>query len=51
MTELADAGADMIDMSTQSTHKTVQMAGRYARPTAVQFDRAASKRLAAQEQG
>lgn len=49
MTELADAGADVIDMSTHSTHKTVQMARRYARPTAAQFDRAASKRLAARK--
>lgn len=49
MTELADAGADVIDMSTHSTHKTVQMARRYARPTAAQFDRAASKRMAARK--
>jgi integrase len=46
LTELADAGADVIDMSTHSTHKTVQMARRYARPTAAQFDRAATKRMA-----
>ena len=46
MTELADAGAGV---STHITHKTVQMARRYARPTAAQFDRAASKRLAARK--
>ena len=50
MTELADAGADVIDMSTHSTHKTVQMARRYVRPTTAQFDRAASKRLAARKE-
>jgi len=49
MTELADAGADVIDMSTHSTHKTMEMARRYARPTAAQFDRAASKRVAARK--
>lgn len=40
--------ADLIDMSTHTTHKTVQMARRYARPTAEQFQRAAAKRLAGQ---
>ncbi len=46
-TELADAGADVIDMSTHTQHRTVQMARRYARRTPEQFQRAAAKRLAA----
>jgi hypothetical protein len=46
-TELANAGADVIDMSTHTTHRTVQMARRYARRTPEQFQRAAGKRLAA----
>ncbi len=46
-TELADAGADVIDMSTHTTHRTIQMARRYARRTPKQFQRAADKRLAA----
>lgn len=45
-TELKDAGADIIDMSTHTGHKTVTMARRYARPTAEQFQRAAAKRQA-----
>lgn len=47
-TELADSGASVIEMGTHSGHKTAQMARRYARPTAQQFQRAAAKRLAAQ---
>ena len=46
-TELADGGASVIEMSTHSGHKTVQMARRYARPTSEQFRAAAGKRLAA----
>jgi integrase len=46
VTELKDAGADIIDMSTHTGHKTVTMARRYARPTAEQFQRAAAKRQA-----
>jgi integrase len=46
-TELADAGADVIDLSTHTTHKTAEMARRYARRTPEQFQRAAAKRLAA----
>lgn len=45
-TELKDAGADILDMSTHNGHKTVTMARRYARPTADQFQRAAAKRQA-----
>ncbi len=45
-TEMKDAGADIIDMSTHTGHKTVTMARRYARPTAEQFQRAAAKRQA-----
>jgi len=46
MTELSDSGADIISMSTHSGHKTPQMARRYARPTAEQFERAAEGRVA-----
>jgi len=49
-TELADAGADVIDMSTHTAHRTVQMARRYARRTPKQFQRAAEKRLAARNE-
>jgi hypothetical protein len=45
-TELADAGASILEMGTHSAHTTVQMARRYARPTAAQFRSAAQKRLA-----
>jgi integrase len=47
LTELKDAGADVIDMSTHSGHKTVSMSRRYARRTPEQFRRAAAKRMAA----
>lgn len=50
-TELSDAGADVIDLSTHTTHQTVQMARRYARRTPAQFQRAAAKRLAARNKG
>lgn len=40
--------ADPSDMSTRTTHKTVQMALRYARPTAEQFQRAAAKQMVGQ---
>lgn len=43
-TELKDAGADIIDMSTHTGHKTVSMARRYARRTPEQFQRAAGLR-------
>jgi len=49
LTELSDAGADVIDLSTHSAHETTQMARRYVRRTATQFSRAAAKRLAARE--
>jgi len=45
-TELKDAGADILDMSTHTGHKTATMARRYARPTPTQFQRAAAKRQA-----
>lgn len=45
LTELADAGADVIEMSTHSTHRTPAMARRYARRTAEQFRLAAAKRV------
>jgi integrase len=45
-TEMKDAGADILDMSTHTGHKTTTMARRYARPTAAQFQRAAAKRQA-----
>ncbi len=48
-TELKDAGADVIDMSTHTGHRTLQMARRYARPTEDQFKRAAAKRIAARK--
>jgi len=44
---LADAGADIIQLSTHTGHKTAQMARRYARRTAVQFQQAAAQRIAA----
>ncbi|GBQ69520.1 hypothetical protein AA103196_2241 [Ameyamaea chiangmaiensis NBRC 103196] len=44
VTELADGGADIIELSTHSGHDTVTMARRYARRTTEQFRRAADKR-------
>jgi len=44
ITELADGGADIIELSTHSGHDTVAMARRYARRTPEQFRRAADKR-------
>ncbi len=41
----------VIEMGTHSAHKTVQMARRYARPTAEQFERAAARRVAAASVG
>ncbi len=46
-TELADAGADLIEMSTHTGHLTTQMARRYARRTTAQFESAAAKRIKA----
>lgn len=51
ITELSDAGADLIDLSTHSGHETVQMARHYSRRTRAQFERAAAKRLAGKEKG
>ena len=45
-TELNDAGADIIAMSTHSGHKDPRMARRYARRTPEQFQRAAAMRQA-----
>ncbi|EHM01222.1 site-specific recombinase, phage integrase family [Acetobacteraceae bacterium AT-5844] len=47
-TEMADGGADVIEMSSHTGHRDVKMARRYARPTAAQAEGAAKKRLAAQ---
>lgn len=48
-TELADSGADVIQLSTHTGHRTTQMARRYARPTAAQFEHAAAQRIAARK--
>lgn len=45
VTELSDAGADPIGLSTHSGHQTVSMARRYARRTPEQFTAAAGKRM------
>lgn len=45
-TELADAGADVVALSTHTGHLTVEMARRYTRRTADGFQRAAAQRLA-----
>jgi site-specific recombinase XerD len=45
VTELSDAGADPIGLSTHSGHQTISMARRYARRTPEQFTAAAGKRL------
>lgn len=50
LTEMADAEVSIMDMSTHSTHATIEMARRYSRKTAEQFQRAAAKRLARQKQ-
>lgn len=44
LTELSDAGVDVIPMSTHSGHQTTQMARRYSRPTTDQFRLAADRR-------
>jgi site-specific recombinase XerD len=44
MTELGDAGVDIIPMSTHSGHQTTQMARRYSRRTTEQFRNAAEQR-------
>jgi len=46
LTELSDAGADLIALSTHSTHQTPAMARRYVRRTAAQFSQAAGLRVA-----
>ncbi len=46
LTEMADAGASIMDMSTHSTHSTMEMARRYSRKTPEQFERAAAVRIA-----
>lgn len=51
ITELADAGADIIELSTHSGHDTVAMARRYARRTPEQFRRAADKRSKDENKG
>jgi integrase len=48
-TELADAGADVVALSTHTGHLTVEMARRYTRRTADGFQRAAAQRLAARK--
>lgn len=48
-TELSDAGADVIALSTHTGHLTTEMARRYARRTPEQFRQAAAKRLAARK--
>lgn len=45
LTEIADAGVDIIPLNTHGGHKTVQMTRRYARPTVEQFRTAARQRL------
>ncbi len=44
-TELSDAGADPIGLSTHTGHQTVSMTRRYARRTPEQFTAAAEKRM------
>lgn len=51
VTELADAGADVVALSTHSGHETTQMARRYARRTPEQFEAAARLRLARERKG
>ncbi|MBB2157023.1 tyrosine-type recombinase/integrase [Gluconacetobacter diazotrophicus] len=51
ITELSDAGADVIELSTHSGHETVAMARRYARRTPEQFRRAAKKRAEGRNEG
>ncbi|MFT8245387.1 tyrosine-type recombinase/integrase [Roseomonas sp. BN140053] len=48
-TELADGGADLIEMSTHTGHRDAKMARRYARPTAAQMESGAKKRLAGRQ--
>lgn len=47
-TELSDAGADVIALSTHTGHLTTEMARRYARRTPEQFEAAAKLRVAAE---
>jgi hypothetical protein len=49
VTELKDAGADVLELSTHTGHTTLSMARRYARPTQKQFRRAAARRLGGEE--
>ncbi|MBR0648099.1 tyrosine-type recombinase/integrase [Roseomonas terrae] len=48
-TELSDAGADVIALSTHTGHETTAMARRYARRTPEQFEAAARLRVEAEE--
>lgn len=49
-TELADAGADVLAISSHTGHQTMEMARRYARPSAAQAERAARARVAQRAQ-
>ncbi len=49
-TELSDAGADVIALSTHTGHETTAMARRYARRTPEQFEAAAKLRVKAERQ-
>lgn len=48
-TELSDAGADVVAMSTHTGHETTAMARRYARRTPAQFEAAAKLRMTAED--
>ena len=50
-TELSDAGADVLALSTHTGHETTQMARRYARRTPEQFEAAAKLRVARERKG
>lgn len=47
-TELSDAGADVVALTTHTGHQTTQMARRYARRTPEQFEAAAKLRVKAE---
>lgn len=47
-TELSDAGADVVALSTHTGHETMQMARRYSRRTPEQFEAAAKLRVRAE---
>lgn len=48
-TELSDAGADVVALTTHTGHQTTQMARRYARRTPEQFEAAAKLRVKAEK--